>query len=75
MRHFPFPGLLRKHPRGLALLVGCCFALLVTACDSGMGDLTGSTTGTTVGTGTGTTSPTTPERPASRRAVEAAARL
>jgi hypothetical protein len=58
MRHSPFPRLLRKHPRGLALLVGCCIALLVAACDSGMGDLTGSTTGTTVGTGTGT--PTTP---------------
>src|SRR5580692_1255368 len=58
MRHSPFPRLLRKHPRGLALLVGCCIALLVAACDSGMGDLSGSTTGTTVGTGTGT--PTTP---------------
>jgi hypothetical protein len=58
MRHSPFPTLLRKHPRGLALLVGCCVALLVAACDSGMGDLSGSTTGTTVGTGTGT--PTTP---------------
>jgi hypothetical protein len=58
MRHSLFPGLLRKHSRGLPLLVGCCIALLAAACDSGKGDLTGGTTATTVGTGTGT--PTTP---------------
>ena len=55
MRNSPFPGLLRKHPRGLSLIVGCCIALLAAACDSGKGDLSGST-GTTVATqGTGTT--------------------
>jgi hypothetical protein len=55
MRHSLFPGLLRKHSPRLPLLVGCCIALLVAACDSGMGDLSGSSTGTTVGTGTPTT--------------------
>ncbi len=55
MRNSPFPRFLRQHPRGLALFVGCCIAVLVAACDSGMGDLTGNSTGTTTpGGGTGT---------------------
>ena len=59
----------RKGVRGLALLVGCCFALLVAACGGSSGDLTGGSgsgslpgntgTGTTgTGTGTGTTGST-----------------
>jgi hypothetical protein len=59
MRNSPFPGFLRKRPRGLALLVGCCIALLAAACDSGMGDLSGgSSTATTGSGGTGTTGST-----------------
>jgi hypothetical protein len=55
MRNSPFPRLLRKHPHGLSLIVGCCIALLAAACDSsGKGDLSGSNTGTTGTTGTGT---------------------
>ena len=56
MRNLPFPRFLRKHPRGRALLVGCCIALLAAACDSGKGDLSGGGTATMGGsTGTGTT--------------------
>jgi len=59
MRNSPFPGFLRKRPRGLALLVGCCIALLAAACGSGKGDLSGgSSTATTGSAGTGTTGST-----------------
>ena len=56
MRDLPFPTILRKHSRGLALLVGCCIAVLTAACDSGMGDLSGSST-TTMGGSPGTGTP------------------
>lgn len=56
MRDLPFPRILRKHPRSLALLVGCCIALLAAACDSGIGDLSGGSSMTKGGSpGTGTT--------------------
>jgi hypothetical protein len=48
MRYSRFPRILRKHPRGLSLIVGCCIALLTAACDSGKGDLSGSGAGATV---------------------------
>jgi hypothetical protein len=56
MRDLPFPTILRKHSRGLALLVGCCIAVLTAACDSGMGDLSGNGT-TTMGGSAGTGTP------------------
>ena len=63
MRDLPFPRFVRKHPRGRALLVGCCVALLAAACDSGKGDLSGGSTttmGGSPGTGTPASTATTP---------------
>ena len=54
MRHFQFSGSSNPRLRGLSMLVGCCFALLVAACGGG-----GSASPLSIGsTGTGT-SPTT----------------